>query len=207
MIYNNLISANSAADVQAMCPDSDHVVIRYREDGYCEIINRGSLVADNGEGEINTAISLARQNPQAVVYHYQNRPPGFGCQPGDYLASHTARFPNRFHQHVLGMVAYSAPLPFDMIWRYELLPLFNLEYALYKFWLIASRSDAECWHDLGDYLSQTASWLQDNASRDYSAKMALLILEALAAPIPPVLRPVAAHWLGATPLNNILAKK
>lgn len=76
-----------------------------------------------------------------------------------------------------GTVRYPAPLPFERIWRYDLLPADKVERAHYVFWLHCDR-DAEAAQEWErEWLAADLETLQALAPNDPVASAALDLLE------------------------------
>lgn len=118
-----------------------------------------------------------------TAYLYRCRPPGIGCQPDGLDWEHTTTWmPARVHpnpprhlvgMHFLGRAVYPAPLEFDQIWHYDLVPEDPREWAEYIFW----REEAPWLRE--DYVSQTVEDLQKafECHRDVKALAALILKE------------------------------
>lgn len=98
-----------------------------------------------------------------------------GVFPDGYVSSDpTAR--EVFGRWIHGTVTYNAPLSFEQIWKFDLLPAGGMEEAKYVFWLEADRDSAEAQELMDDYMNNSVEALTKLAKSDYLAELALVLL-------------------------------
>ena len=75
-------------------------------------------------------------------------------------------------------VRYPEPLNFERIWRYDLLPVDQVEMAHYTFWLYADRDDARATESEAEWLGLGIDWLTRWVTDEPLGTAAVIILQA-----------------------------
>jgi hypothetical protein len=80
-----------------------------------------------------------REGCKMLKYYYVNRPGGIGCQPEGWEDIHsglpkTIREADWGEVDSFGWVTYPEPLDFELIWKYDLVPHDEPEWARYMLW-------------------------------------------------------------------------
>jgi hypothetical protein len=122
-------------------------------------------------------------NEKQTTYRYflTHRPPGIGCQPEGDLARETwvprREIPNG-EAVAFGSVTYGAPLTWEQLWKYELLPEEEVERLLYYLWQELGRDEATThdWWQLDDYWECPLPALEDLAGRRGGDPFARIVL-------------------------------